>query len=49
MPKNGSLDKFVETLDAKKLNNYISKLKTIELNNFTKGKITKNYRTYANI
>ena len=41
MPKNGSLDKFVETLDAKKLNNYISKLKTIELNNFTKGKITR--------
>lgn len=25
MPKNDSLDKFVETLDAKKLNNYISK------------------------
>lgn len=41
MPKNISLDKFVENIDANKLNNYISKLKTIELNNFTKGKITR--------
>lgn len=41
MPKSISLDKFVENIDANKLNNYISKLKTIELNNFTKGKITR--------
>ena len=41
MPKSTSLDKFVENIDTNKLNNYISKLKTIELNNFTKGKITR--------
>lgn len=40
MPRTESLDSFIKNTDKDKLNDYISKLKAIELNNFEKGVIT---------
>ena len=41
MPTKENLSDYIKNTNAKKINNIISKLKTIELNNFEKGKITK--------
>lgn len=41
MPRKTSLDKFIDNINKDELNDYISKLKTIKLNNFEKGKITR--------
>ena len=41
MPRNTSLDKYIKNIDIDELNTYISKLKSIELNNFEKGYVTK--------
>lgn len=40
MPNNESLDNYIKNMDAKKINNVISNLKSIELNNFKEGVIT---------
>lgn len=41
MPTNESLTDYIKNNNAKKINNIISNLKTIELNNFEKGKVTQ--------
>lgn len=41
MPKNKPLDEFIKSSDAKSINNILNKIKTVELNNFEKGKVTK--------
>ena len=41
MPTNESLTDYIKNTNAKKINNIISNLKTIELNNFEKGKVTQ--------
>ena len=41
MPTNESLTDYIKNTNAKKVNNIISNLKTIELNNFEKGKVTQ--------
>lgn len=41
MPTNESLTDYIKNTNAKKINNIISSLKTIESNNFEKGKVTK--------
>ncbi len=41
MPTNESLTDYIKNTNAKKIDNIISNLKTIELDNFEKGKITK--------
>lgn len=41
MPTSESLTDYIKNTNAKKINNIISNLKTIELNNFEKGKVTQ--------
>ena len=41
MPTKENLSDYIKNTNAKKINDIIIKLKTIELNNFEKGKITK--------
>lgn len=41
MPTNESLTDYIKNTNAKKINNIISSLKTIESDNFEKGKVTK--------
>lgn len=41
MPTKQDLDKYIKSVDAKSINDLINKLKTIELDNFSKGKVTK--------
>ena len=42
MPKTEDLDKFIETIDNKKINNYISNLKNVDdYNDFKDGVVTK--------
>ncbi|MDD6264061.1 MAG: serpin family protein [bacterium] len=41
MPTNESLTDYIKNTNAKKINNIIGNLKTIELNNFEKGKVTQ--------
>ena len=43
MPTTVELDKFIETLDDAKINNYISNLKDIKYENFKEGVVTKIY------
>lgn len=41
MPKNGSLDDYIKSINATKVNSIINNLKSIELNNFKDGVITE--------
>lgn len=41
MPIKQDLDKYIKSINAKSINDLINNLKTIELNNFAKGKVTK--------
>lgn len=41
MPKDQDINQYIENADNKKINDIITNLKTIELDNFTKGKVTE--------
>lgn len=41
MPENENLDKFINKIDANEINSYISKLKTLDDENFKEGVVTR--------
>lgn len=41
MPKKQNLNEYIKDINAEKINNLINNLKSIELNNFDEGKVTK--------
>lgn len=41
MPKNKTLDEFIKSADAKSINKIINKIKTVDLENVEKGKVTQ--------
>ena len=41
MPRNKSLDEFIKNSDAKSINEILGKIKTVDLKNVEKGKVTK--------